>query len=75
MFIDDFVTKRIRARMQELTLRQAIELCQIPDQLNELGISRALSMIVIGQRKNALLLSAITLSRKRVAIGASHKMP
>lgn len=47
MFIDDFVTKRIRARMQELTLRQAIELCQIPDQLNELGISRALSMIVI----------------------------
>lgn len=46
MFINDFVTKRIRAKIQELTLRQAIDLCEIPESLNELGISRALKAIV-----------------------------
>ena len=47
MFINDFVTKRITAKMQELTLRQAIDLCEIPRSMNELGISRALQSIVI----------------------------
>ena len=46
MFIADFVTHRIKAKMQELTLQQAIDLCQIPDSLNEQGISRALQFIV-----------------------------
>lgn len=46
MFINDFVTKRIHAKMQELTLRQAIDLCEIPEHLNELGISRALAAVV-----------------------------
>lgn len=46
MFINDFVTKRISAKMQELTLRQAIDLCEIPTNMNELGISRALQFIV-----------------------------
>lgn len=32
--------------MQELTLRQAIDLCEIPTNMNELGISRALQFIV-----------------------------
>ena len=45
MFIADFVTQRIKAKMQELTLQQAIDLCQIPDSLNEQGISRALQFI------------------------------
>lgn len=46
MFITPFVTRRIHATMQELTLRQAIDLCQIPAHLNELGTSRALEAIV-----------------------------
>ena len=46
MFIADFVTRRIKAKMQELTLQQAIDLCQIPDSLNEQGISRALQFVV-----------------------------
>lgn len=46
MFISDFTTQRIRAKMQELTLRQAIDLCEIPETMNELGISRALNAII-----------------------------
>lgn len=46
MFIPPFCTKRIRAEMKELTLGQAIELCEIPEGLNELGISRALGAVV-----------------------------
>jgi|GEM_PF-5333764 len=45
MFISDFVTRRIKSQMQELTLQQAIDLCQVPDSFNEQGISRALQFI------------------------------
>lgn len=47
MFVQPFVTSRIKAQMQELTLRQAIDLCKIPESRNELGITRALEAVVI----------------------------
>lgn len=46
MFIMPFATARIHAQMRELTVREAVELCQIPDHLNELGIGRALKAVV-----------------------------
>lgn len=46
MFIQPFITKRINAQMQELTIQGAIALCEIPPHLNELGISRALEKII-----------------------------
>lgn len=65
MFINDFVTKRIHAKMQELTLRQAIDLCEIPEHLNELGISRALAAIVA---ETTLPLSQWTAQERLAAI-------
>lgn len=46
MFIAPFNTKRIRANITELTLRQAIQLCEVPDDLAITGMKEALSMIV-----------------------------
>lgn len=46
MLIMPFVTRRIKAQMQELSLRDAIDLCKIPESLNEYGTSRALQAIV-----------------------------
>lgn len=65
MYIDDFVTSRIRAEMQELTLRQAIDLCEIPDFKNEQGISRALAAIVV---ETNLPLSAWTIQERIAGI-------
>lgn len=46
MFISPFITSRITAQMQELTLGQTMELCEIPDEMNEYGIGKMLSFVV-----------------------------
>ncbi len=65
MFINDFVTKRINAKMRELTLRQAIDLCEIPDEFNELGISRALEAVIT---ETTLPLSEWTIQERIAAL-------
>lgn len=66
MFILPFSTKRINAQMRELTVRQAVDLCQIPDHLNELGIGRALNAIVA---ETNLPLETWTVQERYAAIG------
>lgn len=65
MFIADFVTRRIKSQMQELTLQQAIDLCQVPDSFNEQGISRALQFIV---KETNLPLDKWTVQERIVAL-------
>lgn len=45
-FITDFVTSRIHAKFRELSIGDIIDLCNIPVEFNERGITRALEGIV-----------------------------
>lgn len=66
MFIQKFITPRITAEMQPLTLGQAIELCEIPDCFNEESISRALKHIV---KVSNIPLENWTVQERYLAIG------
>lgn len=66
MFIMPFTTKRINAKMRELTMREAIDLCAIPDHLQELGISRALQAVVA---ETNLPLEQWTVQERMAAVG------
>lgn len=65
MFIQPFITRRIRAKMKELTLKDVIELCEIPVHLNELGTSAALEKII---EETSLPLSEWTAQERIVAL-------
>lgn len=66
MFIQPFITRRIRAKMKELTLKDVIDLCEIPVHLNELGTSAALEKII---KETSLPLSEWTAQERIVALG------
>lgn len=68
MFIPPFTTRRISARFAEISLGEAIALCEIPTHLNELTTSEALRAIV---KETSLPLAAWT-AQERVAALAHY---